>query len=362
MEGVRESITRASETLDEHVIRVGQGFTVSTQAVEASLDRGFKGLATNLESLRMVTENGNKALASSDPAKGFASLEGVLREVLKSADEHADAREKAIEAGLHKIELSLLPVVDSIGRLSGRVDALPEGLEAQFARLEMATKGLSGGLTEIVNVSRELAASQASAGGSDEVVKAVCQEAFALMKVRAPIGLRARLHMLNIDRTYRRAIAIHHPLHAAQPQRSGQQRYQRIDRADLDRNRAACRQAADLRLYAQGIADRLLQRIQTHLPRRIGRAHHRDDAAWVLAIIGPHRHRAVPTSIRKLLEDQQRILIAATAATPQHGGTRRHVKQIVQPPELLGHACPSPRKTALPPSSRPYVSDKSPET
>ncbi|MEN9309404.1 MAG: hypothetical protein RL173_3336 [Fibrobacterota bacterium] len=172
MEGVRESITRASETLDEHVIRVGQGFTVSTQAMEASLDRGFKGLATNLESLRMVTENGNKALASSDPAKGFASLEGVLREVLKSADEHADAREKAIEAGLHKIELSLLPVVDSIGRLSGRVDALPEGLETQFARLEMATKGLSGGLTEIVNVSRELAASQASAGGSDEVVKA----------------------------------------------------------------------------------------------------------------------------------------------------------------------------------------------
>jgi hypothetical protein len=172
MEGVRESITRASETLDEHVIRVGQGFTVSTQAMEASLDRGFKGLATNLESLRMVTENGNKALASSDPAKGFASLEGVLREVLKSADEHADAREKAIEAGLHKIELSLLPVIDSIGRLSGRVDALPEGLETQFARLEMATKGLSGGLTEIVNVSRELAASQASAGGSDEVVKA----------------------------------------------------------------------------------------------------------------------------------------------------------------------------------------------
>jgi len=175
MEGVRESITRASETLDEHVIRVGQGFTVSTQAMEASLDRGFKGLAGHLDSIRTATENGTKALASSDPTKGFASLEGVLREVLKAADEHADVREKALEAGLHKIELSLLPVVDSIGRLSGRVDALPEGLEAQFARLENATKVLSAGLTEIVEVSRELVASQSNAGGNDDVVKATEQ-------------------------------------------------------------------------------------------------------------------------------------------------------------------------------------------
>ncbi|MEK7394757.1 MAG: hypothetical protein AAB214_19535, partial [Fibrobacterota bacterium] len=183
MEGVRESITRASETLDDHVMRVGQGFTVSTQAMEASLDRGFKGLAINLDSLRTATENGNKALASSDPAKGFASLEAALRDALKAADEHADVREKAIEAGLRRIELSLLPVVDSIGRLSGRVDALPEGLETQFARLESATKGLATGLTEIVNVSRELAASQANAGGSDEVVKAVEAQSASITNV-----------------------------------------------------------------------------------------------------------------------------------------------------------------------------------
>jgi hypothetical protein len=173
VEGVRESIARSGQTLEEHVLRVGQGFAASTQAVEVSLDRGFKGLADRLDSLCASGEADTKALASLDPSRGFQSLETVLREVLKAMDDHAETRGKSFEAGLRKIELSLLPVVDSLGRLSGRVDAIPEGLEAPFARLEKASAGLSGGLAEIVEAVRGLAASQEGARGSETMVAAV---------------------------------------------------------------------------------------------------------------------------------------------------------------------------------------------
>lgn len=174
VEGVRESIGRAGQTLEEHVARVGEGFAASTHALETSLDRGFKGIGADLQSVRAASENGTKALAALDPARGFQSLETVLREVLKSMDEHAEARGKSFEAGLRKVELSLMPVVDALGRLAGRIDTLPEGLQPHFARLEAATEelsnGLAKGMTEIVEATRELGAAQAGAGSADQVV------------------------------------------------------------------------------------------------------------------------------------------------------------------------------------------------
>jgi exonuclease VII small subunit len=173
VEGVRESISQAGQTMEEHVQRVGLGFASSTQAVESSLDRGFKGIADRLDALRASSEAGSKALASMDPSSGMKPLEASLREVLRAIQEGSAVREKSFEAGLHKIELSLLPVVDSLGRLAGRVDSLPEALEAQFARVESATRAVSGGLTEIVEATRSLADSQLNSQGSEPVVAAV---------------------------------------------------------------------------------------------------------------------------------------------------------------------------------------------
>lgn len=184
MEGVRESITRAGDTLDDHVQRVGQGFAASTSVIESSLDRGFKALSGHLEAVRAATEQGSKSMANSDSSKSLASLEAVLRELVATSKDAAVAHTQAYDAGIRKIELSLLPVVDSIGRLSGRVDALPEGLESQFARLEAATTGLSAGLTEIVAVSREVAAHKSDDGATEEIVRATNKvgEAVAALK------------------------------------------------------------------------------------------------------------------------------------------------------------------------------------
>lgn len=173
LEGVRESITRTSETLDEHVVRVGQGFAAGSAAMQDALDRGFRSAGAGLEAVRAATESVAASARSNNPGKGFASLEGAMRDLLKAADEHADAREKSLEAGLRKIELSLLPVVDSIGRLTGRVDALPEAFDPRQAKLEAAIATVSGSVAELAVAVREASDARSSdAGLADSVAKA----------------------------------------------------------------------------------------------------------------------------------------------------------------------------------------------
>lgn len=173
VEGVRESIARSGQTLEDHVARVGEGFATSTRALESSLDRGFQGVADRLETLRATGEAGAKAMASMDPSKGLAPLEAAVRDVQRAVQEGAASRETSFEAGLRRIEGAFPPVVDAVGALAARVDALPGSLQAPFSRLEAATAGLAGGLAEIVEGVRSLAAAQADAGGAEPVVRAV---------------------------------------------------------------------------------------------------------------------------------------------------------------------------------------------
>ncbi len=210
VEGVRESVARAGQTLEGHVERVGQGFVASTKALEASIDRGFEVSAQKIDAVRVASEATSKVLAEIDPKGGFQSLEGAFRELLKAADEHADAREKSLEAGIRKVELSLLPVVDSLGRLMGRVDALPEGLEAQFARLEAATAGLSQGMTEIVGAVRALADVQGTSGDDDRVVDGIAslgQELSNVAKAAEAASLPVLESLGSLSRDLRASLA-----------------------------------------------------------------------------------------------------------------------------------------------------------
>ena len=202
LEGVRESITRTNEVFDEHVVRVGQGIESSVMALQTCIDRGFHGvggsieavrneagagfkaLGAGLESSRSSTESVVRALQASDPSRVLASLEAVMVRQADAASAAAAAeRAGALHAALDKIEGAVAPLAGSVDRISLRVDALPQGLEPQFARVAAAVSGLSAGLTEIVESGRENARVFSGAVSSDKVVGAVEAQAASFDRV-----------------------------------------------------------------------------------------------------------------------------------------------------------------------------------
>lgn len=201
LEGVRESITRTNEVFDEHVVRVGQGIESSAAALQTCLDRGFHGVGASIEAARGETGAGFKALGAgldavrsatesvakgqqgSDPSKALASLEGVLVRQSEAASAGAAERAKALDSTLAKIEGAVAPLAGSLDRLSQRVDALPQGFEPRFERLAATVSGLSTGLTEIVESSRENARVLSGAVSSEKVVGAVEAQAASFERV-----------------------------------------------------------------------------------------------------------------------------------------------------------------------------------
>lgn len=201
LEGVRESITRTNEVFDEHVVRVGQGIESSAMALQTCIDRGFHGvgasiesvrneagagfkaLGAGLESSRSATESVARALQASDPSRVLASLEAVMVRQADAASAAAAERAEALHAALAKIEGAVAPLAGSVDRLSLHVDALPQGLEPQFARVAAAVSGLSAGLTEIVESGRENARVFSGAVSSDKIVDAVEAQAASFDRV-----------------------------------------------------------------------------------------------------------------------------------------------------------------------------------
>lgn len=160
VEAVRESIERTASTFDQHAQRVGEGFSAGSASLEKAMERGLlavAGLDKPLEAIRAATENAARQAQASDPARAFAGLDATLRELLAAGAEQSASRERAIGAGVHKIELSLLPVVDSLGRLGGRIDTLSEG--SASARSEASEK--------VVLAVRELAQTVVASKESD---------------------------------------------------------------------------------------------------------------------------------------------------------------------------------------------------
>ncbi len=183
VEGVRESISRSGELLEESVARIGQELLATSATLEASLDRGFRSVGSSLESVRLTTENGFKSAQSKDDGVAWKGLETTLRESIRMTSERSEIQVASMETGFGKLESTLFPVVESIGRLSGRIDALPDALAVQSLRLEEALGGLSKGMSQLVQVGETSLAAQTASGGPDLVVSAITAQAGTVEKV-----------------------------------------------------------------------------------------------------------------------------------------------------------------------------------